>query len=93
MLFSAAAVSDFYIPYNDMAEHKIQSSEGDPHIALTNTPKMLYLVTREWASDAYNVSFKLETDIDILDNTLYFHVLNELEKNDLLFNRSFNNHD
>lgn len=66
MLFSAAAVSDFYIPYNEMAEHKIQSSEGDPHIALTNTPKMLYLVTREWASDAYNVSFKLETDIDLL---------------------------
>ena len=66
MLFSAAAVSDFYIPYDQMAEHKIQSSEGDPHIALTNTPKMLYLITREWTSDAYNVSFKLETDIDLL---------------------------
>ena len=26
-----------------------------------------------------------KTDIDILDNTLYFHVLNEFEKNDLLF--------
>ena len=26
-----------------------------------------------------------KTDVDILDNTLYFHVLNEFEKNDLLF--------
>lgn len=44
MIYSAAAVSDFYIPYSQMGEHKIQSAEGDPHIPLTNTPKMLYLV-------------------------------------------------
>jgi len=28
MFYSAAAVSDFYVPSNSMAEHKIQSSEG-----------------------------------------------------------------
>lgn len=66
MVYSAAAVSDFYIPADRMAEHKIQSSEGDPHIPLTNTPKMLYLVTGEWVPSAYNVSFKLETDTHIL---------------------------
>ena len=66
MIYSAAAVSDFYIPYSQMGEHKIQSAEGDPHIPLTNTPKMLYLVAHEWAPEAYIVSFKLETDTSIL---------------------------
>ena len=66
MIYSAAAVSDFYIPYHQMGEHKIQSAAGDPHIPLTNTPKMLYMVTHEWAPEAYTVSFKLETDTAIL---------------------------
>lgn len=66
MIYSAAAVSDFYIPYNIMQVHKIQSSAGAPQILLTNTPKMLYMVTHVWAPQAYIVSFKLETDTSIL---------------------------
>ena len=66
MIYSAAAVSDFYIPYDIMQVHKIQSSAGAPQILLTNTPKMLYMVTHVWAPQAYIVSFKLETDTSIL---------------------------
>lgn len=68
MVYSAAAVSDFYIPMDIMNEHKIQSSEGSPNLPLTNTPKMLLLVTKEWVPNAYNISFKLETDTSILLN-------------------------
>ena len=66
MIYSAAAVSDFYIPYEKMDTHKIQSSQGKPAIGLENTPKMLYMVTKYWAPQAYHVSFKLETDTSIL---------------------------
>ena len=66
MVYSAAAVSDFYVPLRDMNTHKIQSSDGKPHLALTNTPKMLFMVSNVWAPDAYLVSFKLETDAEIL---------------------------
>lgn len=66
MIYSAAAVSDFYVPYESMQTHKIQSSQGKPQIGLENTPKMLYMVTKQWAPQAYNVSFKLETDTSIL---------------------------
>lgn len=66
MVYSAAAVSDFYVPLRDMNTHKIQSSDGKPHLALTNTPKMLYMVSNVWVPEAYLVSFKLETDTAIL---------------------------
>lgn len=66
MLYSSAAVSDFYVPQHQMNTHKIQSSEGTPILSLTNTPKMLLLATHEWLPNAYNVSFKLETDTSIL---------------------------
>jgi len=66
MVYSAAAVSDFYVPLRDMNTHKIQSSDGKPYLALTNTPKMLYMVSNIWAPEAYLVSFKLETDTTIL---------------------------
>jgi len=65
-LYLAAAVSDFYIADKDMPEHKMQSSEGPPSITLTSTPKMLGCVRREWAPEAFVVSFKLETDEKIL---------------------------
>lgn len=66
MVYSAAAVSDFYVPLDVMNTHKIQSSDGKPHLALTNTPKMLYMVSKVWVPEAYLVSFKLETDTAIL---------------------------
>lgn len=66
MFYLAAAVSDFYVPWKDMAEHKIQSATGPLDMRLTQVPKMLSVLSREWASSAFCVSFKLETDADIL---------------------------
>ena len=66
MLYLAAAVSDFYVPFGAMAEHKMQSAAGVPTITLTNSPKMLQPLRHEWIPEAFMVSFKLETDTSIL---------------------------
>jgi phosphopantothenate-cysteine ligase len=69
MLYCAAAVSDFFLPASAQAEHKIQSdaaSDGRLRLALPNTPKLLKWVRAAWAPHAFIVSFKLETDSDIL---------------------------
>jgi phosphopantothenate-cysteine ligase len=67
MLLLASAVSDFYV--KDMAEHKIQSHGGEDTLSLHlhGTPKVLGHVTRRWSPEALAVSFKLETDADLLD--------------------------
>ncbi len=45
LLYLAAAVSDFYLPWADMAEHKMQSSAGDDTVTLqlrkVNDPVLL----------------------------------------------------
>lgn len=75
--FLAAAVSDFFVPPQEMQEHKIQSSaavagQGKDRDAATfelrlkHVPKCLPLLRREWAPHAFVVSFKLETDPDML---------------------------
>eukprot|EP00111_Clytia_hemisphaerica_P021061 TCONS_00062081-protein len=66
MFYLAAAVSDFYIPDNEMAEHKIQSSDKNFVLNMSPTPKMLSPLVREWAKNAFVVSFKLETDMNII---------------------------
>ena len=66
MIYSAAAVADFYIPRAMLPEHKIQSSEEELSIRLKPVPKMLRTITEEWTDDAFVVSFKLETDERIL---------------------------
>ena len=64
----AAAVSDFYIPASDMPVNKIQSREvevddnGEVLLKLQHVPKALELVKKRWNSDAFVLSFKLETD-------------------------------
>jgi phosphopantothenate-cysteine ligase len=63
--YLAAAVSDFYIPEEQMVEHKIQSSTGLT-LHLHQVPKMLPVLTQVWAPHSYVVSFKLETDKNIL---------------------------
>ena len=65
-LYLAAAVSDFWLPPDKMNEHKIQSADGGLCIQLDQVPKLLGKITAEWAPNAYVVSFKLETDRDIL---------------------------
>ncbi|OAE27158.1 hypothetical protein AXG93_4666s1290 [Marchantia polymorpha subsp. ruderalis] len=66
MFYMAAAVSDFYVPWNKMEEHKIQSGAGPLAIELAQVPKMLPILRKHWAPSAFCVSFKLETDTNIL---------------------------
>lgn len=67
VIYSAAAVSDFYIPQTKQHTHKLQSDSSDSlTLQFSATPKMLYTLCHMWCPLAYNISFKLETDIDIL---------------------------
>ncbi|KAL9233707.1 hypothetical protein vseg_008667 [Gypsophila vaccaria] len=49
-----------------MAEHKIQSAGGPLNMHLVQVPKILSVLRKEWAPRAFSISFKLETDIQIL---------------------------
>lgn len=62
MHYLAAAVSDFFIPLDDMSEHKIQSGDGALHLTLEPVPKVLGDLVQDWAPASYVISFKLETD-------------------------------
>ncbi|KAL8901308.1 MAG: hypothetical protein Q9207_005265 [Kuettlingeria erythrocarpa] len=80
LFYLAAAVSDFFVPKDRMAEHKIQSSEvgkseTQDHsksagkkliIDLDPVPKLLQSLVDGWAPEGMIVSFKLETDPSIL---------------------------
>lgn len=66
LFYLAAAVSDFYIPQRALAEHKIQSRAGPLTLTLAQVPKLLGVLRYEWAPHAFFVSFKLETDTEIL---------------------------
>lgn len=66
LIFLAAAVSDFYIKEEEMATEKIQSRAQDGLcIQLRSVPKMVGLI-KTWAPTAYVISFKLETNANIL---------------------------
>lgn len=74
----AAAVSDFYVPFPELGEHKIQSGFGAGvpggggggggalQLTLQPVPKALGALKRRWAPHAAVVSFKLETDPALL---------------------------
>src|SRR3990167_4058245 len=50
-----------------MSPHKIQSSSVPAlNLSLPPTPKCLGHITHEWAPSSFVISFKLETDPDIL---------------------------
>lgn len=66
VFFLAAAVSDFYLPWSAMPEHKISSSKGPLCIALRASPKMLGVLRSAWCPEAMVVSFKLETEQALL---------------------------
>jgi phosphopantothenate---cysteine ligase (ATP) len=65
LLYLAAAVSDFYVPEEDMPKHKIQST-GAPKISLELVPKILKPLVSSWVPQGFVVSFKLETDDSLL---------------------------
>ncbi|EMG50455.1 CAB2 Phosphopantothenate--cysteine ligase CAB2 [Candida maltosa Xu316] len=69
LFYLAAAVSDFFIPQSRMPTHKIQSSatkDGELVIRLAQVPKFLSRLVENWAQGAMIISFKLETDNNIL---------------------------
>lgn len=66
MLYLAAAVSDFYIPETKMSPHKIQSSNGPLQLSLQIVPKFLQPLVKSFVPRALVVSFKLETDPNLL---------------------------
>ena len=71
IFYLAAAVSDFFLPEDEMSEHKIQSTEnqsqdGNLTLVLKPVPKKLKLLKTVWCPNAFIVSFKLETDKNIL---------------------------
>ncbi|XP_015124416.1 phosphopantothenate--cysteine ligase [Diachasma alloeum] len=66
ILYLAAAVSDFYVPSNEMSVHKIGSAVGAPKIALHLVPKILKPLVNLWVPKAFVISFKLETDENLL---------------------------
>ena len=68
LVYLAAAVSDFYLPRSEMSMHKIQSSESGLKLNLRPVPKLLGMIKSDWCSHAFLVSFKLETDADLLDS-------------------------
>jgi hypothetical protein len=64
LFYMAAAVSDFYIPIDQMSVHKIESNVGPNEglsLQLMPVPKLLGSFS-VWAPKAFLVSFKLETD-------------------------------
>ncbi|WVR00034.1 hypothetical protein IAU59_007176 [Kwoniella sp. CBS 9459] len=66
MYYLAAAVSDFFLPEEKVAEHKIQSSKGTLSLEMDQVPKVLRPLVQEWIPEGYIVSFKLETDPELL---------------------------
>ncbi|KAL4424661.1 hypothetical protein ABPG77_004468 [Micractinium sp. CCAP 211/92] len=71
LFYLAAAVSDFFMPWAEMAEHKIQSAGGPLTITLSKVPKMLGALRQQWCPQSMVVSFKLETDQRILLKKAY----------------------
>ncbi|KAE9551020.1 hypothetical protein FO519_005754 [Halicephalobus sp. NKZ332] len=65
-VYLAAAVSDFYIDAEELPEHKIQSVGGGLNLKLTMTPKVLKRIVKDVVPEAFIVSFKLETDPNLL---------------------------
>ncbi|KAH9599517.1 DNA/pantothenate metabolism flavoprotein [Trypanosoma melophagium] len=66
MLIAAAAVSDYFIPLERMAQNKISGGDGLT-LHLDNVPKILSTISEEWHGSAvdiprYLITFKLETE-------------------------------
>lgn len=80
VIYLAAAVSDFYVPKAMRSLHKIQSqdygTDAESTVAVDSdncltlklhpVPKLISSLRKHWAPDAFTVSFKLETDTNIL---------------------------
>ena len=68
LIYACAAVSDYYIPDEELTEHKIPSGQEELLIRLKPVPKRLGSIKGDFTPDAFVVSFKLETDASILED-------------------------
>lgn len=66
LIYACAAVSDYYIPNDELTEHKIPSGQEELIIRLKPVPKLLGAIKTQYSPEAFVVSFKLETDEKIL---------------------------
>jgi phosphopantothenate-cysteine ligase len=66
--YACAAVSDYYIPNDQLIEHKILSGQNELIFRLEPVPKLLGFIKGEYEPKAFLVSFKLETDEKILED-------------------------
>ena len=101
MAYLAAAVSDFYVPWAELPEHKIQSREAPDDedreaasgvvLRLRRVPKMLGLVRSRWCPRAFVVGFKLETDPALLyrkaSDSLRLYALHAVVANEMATRR------
>ena len=67
LIYACAAVSDYYIPTDQLTEHKIPSGQDELIIRLKPVPKLLGSIKDQYSPNAFVVSFKLETDEKILE--------------------------
>jgi len=67
LIYACAAVSDYYIPNEELTEHKIPSGQNELIVRLKPVPKLLGSIKGEYAPEAFVVSFKLETDENLLE--------------------------
>lgn len=78
LVYLVAAVSDFYIPFDELPNEKIDSRPNDPNMTLflSKVPKALArgLVGRVWGADAFVTTFKLETDESRIDHKVMQHI-------------------
>lgn len=64
LIYSAAAVSDFYIPSERLSEHKIDSASMELVLNLVPVRKMLGIIRTEWCPNAVLISFKASIIFD-----------------------------
>lgn len=74
LAYLAAAVSDFHLPMNQIATHKIQSRDGPLKIELQQVPKVLKVMKAVWCPSTFIVTFKLETDTSLLEKKARAHL-------------------
>ena len=58
VIYLAAAVSDVYIPHNEMSKHKITSSQN-LQLSFHRTPKLITPLRNSWSPQAFTVTFKV----------------------------------
>lgn len=65
MFCLAAAVSDFYIPPNELSSHKLETAGGTLTLRLHKVPKCLGLLRLRWAPSAFIVAFKVSPQLQM----------------------------